>query len=93
MSNINIHLAKESGSKEVMDVLHAVNAANAAKRAPCSHLHPLDLLNTVVHRVVNLALHGLEKTIHHGICRLVTCERHKKLQVRWYKALTALNLV
>jgi hypothetical protein len=53
---VTINLAKGSGSRELMQVLQAVEA-RATRR---SHLDPLTMLNVGIHKITALALKTLE---------------------------------
>ena len=87
---VTINMAKDSGPRELVEVLRA---ADAVKPTRHPHLDPVGFLTNLIHRVVTLAFNRLESAIHRRICGFVTRNRHKKLQVRWEKLKVRLRLV
>jgi hypothetical protein len=71
---VTINLAKGSGSRELMQVLQAVEA----KATQRSHLDPLTLFSAVIHKILALALNKLEKVIRQYACQWV-CDRADRL--------------
>lgn len=76
--NVTIHLARGSGSREVIQVLRAVEAAKRTRR---SHLNLFDLLHTGVYRLVALAFSRLEIAVQPLVDRV--CRLAEHLQKQW----------
>ena len=76
---VTINLAKGSGPRELVEVLSAADAVEPARH---SVVDPLDILTVVVQGAFTMVLKGLERTVHRGVCRLVTFQRGAELNVR-----------
>jgi len=79
---VTINLAKGSGRRELVEVLRAADAVKPRRK---SILDPVDLLTDVMQGVSTRALKGLERIIHQGVCRFVTCQRGSRLNTQRQK--------